>query len=83
MTGKVSVKHVKFKVSSGYLGGDAVGSLELSRAVWAEDLYLGAIGIWIVFKTMSLKEIVKVMSVDIKQEPRTAAWGLHCSMCNS
>lgn len=26
VTGKVSVEHVKFKVSSGYLGGDAVGS---------------------------------------------------------
>lgn len=41
-------------------------SPERSRAVWAKDLYFGATGIWIVFKTMSLKEIVKVMSVDIK-----------------
>lgn len=42
-------------------------SRELNRAAWAEDVSLGVIGIWMVFKAMSLHEFLKGMSVDTEE----------------
>lgn len=40
----------------------------VNRVAWAEDVSLGVIGIWMVFKAMSLHEFLKGMSVAQKKE---------------
>lgn len=42
-------------------------SQELNRAAWAEDVSLGVIGTWMVFKAMSLHEFLKSMSVGTEE----------------
>lgn len=69
--GNFNFKHIKFKVTSRYPGGDVVDSWKqesgVNRAAWAEDVSLGVIGIWMVFKAMSLHEFLKCMSVDTEE----------------